>query len=471
MKKQLITLWVFLLSTLIFICIPVYAELNLELPDLNLPDLGAQSRSYSSVVQDRQLGLKILRRLRRSNKVIEDPEINLWIRSLGNKLVTNAPRSSNPIYFVVIKNQAINAYATLGGVIVIHSGLILHTKSESELAAVIAHEIAHVTQNHITRMIAKANSNKFAKGAAVLAGVIASTKDPQAGQAIISATIATMAHQQLTFSREAETEADRVGLRILTQSGFNPMGMPHFLAKLEQFADDRNANITEYLRSHPLTLKRVTDTRTRAKALGRFRGKENMSYLYMREKVRAFTNANSSFPANIPARIKKYSQAVHLKQQRKYQAALRLTGNSSRNVSEAILISQLLNKQRKYQQTIRILKPLMNIYLGDVALSIPLSEAYISTGQIQNAWALLNDISISEQTSLEFFDVFQEVARLSRKTSLAYRSVANRNIRIGDYRSAILQLRRAIKLPGATENEIIQMQNQLNEIEQYKNSR
>ncbi len=460
--KPLLIITAFLLTTLFASF--TKAELNLELPDLNLPDLGAQSRSYLSVAKDRELGLKTLRKLRRSNRVIEDPEVNIWIRSLGNKLKTNAPRSSSPLYFVVVKNQAINAFATLGGVIVINSGLILHTKSESELAAVIAHEIAHITQNHISRMIAKANSNKLAKGAAVLAGVIASSKDPQAGQAILSATIATMAHQQLSFSREAEAEADRVGLRILAQSGFNPMGMPRFLTKLEQFSDDRNANITEYLRSHPLTLKRVTDTRIRAKKLGRFRGKENISYLYMREKLRALSNANLPVPANIPANIRKYSQALHLKQQRKYQAALHLTGNFSRKVSEAILIAQLLNRQHLYQQTIRILKPLINIYPSDDALSIPLAQAYIALGQTESAWKVLNDVDIAEQTSLEFFDVFQEAARLARKTSQAYRSVANRNIRIGDYKSAILQLRRAIKLPGATASEIISMQNQLNRL-------
>lgn len=466
MIKKLIAFWVFLFSISTFLNNPVQAELNLELPDLNLPDLGAQSRSYLSIVEDRQLGLKILRKIRRSNRVIEDPEINLWIRSLGNKLLSNAPRSSMPLYFVVVKDHTVNAYATLGGVIVIHSGLILRTQSESELAAVISHEIAHVTQNHISRMIAKANRNKLAKGAAILAGVIASSKDPQAGQAIISATIATMAHQQLTFSRGAEAEADRVGLRVLARAGFNPMGMPSFLAKLEQYSDDRNTNITEYLRSHPLTLKRVIDTRARAKRMGRFRGREKISYLYMREKVRALTNANITLATNVPAKIKKYSQALHLKQQRKYQAALRLVGHSSHNISEAILISQLQNTQHKYQQTIQTLKPLVNIYPDDIALSIPLSRAYVATGDIQSAWKLLNEISVSEQTSLEFFDVFQEVARLARMTSQAYWSVANRNIRIGDYKSAILQLRRAITLPGASENKIMEMQNQLDRIRQ-----
>lgn len=462
MWKKLITFTIFLVCSP-----PTKAELNLELPDLNLPNLGTQSSAFKNATRNRQQGLKTLRKFRRSNKVIEDPEINIWIRSLGNRLKSNAPRSSSPIYFIVSKDRSINAFATMGGVIVINAGLILRTSTESELAAVIAHEIAHVTQNHISRMIEKANNNKFATGAAVLAGVIASSKDPQAGQAILAATVASMAHSQLTFSREAEAEADRVGLRILARAGFNPIGMPHFLKKLEQFTDDRNANVTEYLQSHPLTLKRVSDTQIRAKKLGAFRGREKASYLYMREKVRALINSKIPAPNRIPANIKKYSKAQQLKRQRKYQNALRITGYSSRTPSEAILIAQLLNRQRRYQKTIQLLKPLVSIYPSDETLSIPLSHAYIATRQVEKAWQLLNEISPSEQTSLEFFEAFQEIARLARKPSQAYRAVANRNIRTANYKSAIMQLRQAIKLPGATGNELVEMQNQLNTLKRH----
>lgn len=459
-----------IITACLFYSLIAKAELNLELPDLNLPNLGSQSRSFTNAAQNTQQGLKILRSFRGSNKIIEDPEINIWIRSLGNRLASNAPGSSSPIYFIVSKDRSINAFATLGGVIVINAGLILHTNTESELAAVIAHEIAHLTQRHIERMIAKAKNNKLATGAAILAGVIASSKDPQAGQAIISATMATMAHKQLSFSREAEAEADRVGLRILARSRFNPIGMPNFLQKLEQFTDNKNARVTEYLRSHPLTLKRVTDTRVRAKKFGAFRGRENISYLYMREKVRALVSSNIPTPARVSANIKKYSKAQKLNQQRKYKYALQLTGSSSRKPPEAILIAQLLNRQRQYKKTIRILKPLVNIYPEDVALSIPLAQAYIATRQLENAWRLLNEITTSEQTSLEYFEAFQEISRLTRRTSQAYRAVANRNIRIGNYKAAMVQLRQAIKLPGATESEIIQMQNELNAVKPYTSS-
>ena len=114
------------------------AELNLELPDLNLPDLGANSSGFTVSQKERETGLDILRKLRDSGQLIEIPEINLWIRSLGNRLSSRAPISPKHFYFVISRDPAVNAFATLGGVIVINSGLILNTSSESELAAVIS---------------------------------------------------------------------------------------------------------------------------------------------------------------------------------------------------------------------------------------------------------------------------------------------------------------------------------------------
>ena len=441
------------------------AELNLELPGLNLPTLGGQSNRFITASKARQQGFKTLRAMRRSNQTVEDPEINLWIRSLGNKLVSNAPQSSTPLYFIISKKQSINAFATFGGVIVVNIGLILETDTESELAAVLAHEIAHVTQNHISRMLEKASANKFATSAAVFAGILASSKDPQAGQAILSATLATMAHKQLSFSREAETEADRVGLRILSRSGFNPIGMPSFLKKLERFNNKKNISVTEYLRSHPLTFKRIVDTQNRAKRLGVFHRRENSNYLYMREKLRYLVQSNTSSPNNLPINIKRYAKAEKLNHQRNYALALKFTSNFSKKIPEVLLITELQNKQRKYQQTIRILKPLVAIYPGDEALSISLANAYLGVRQAKQAWLVLNDVTVSEQTSLEYFDIYQKAAKFSGKTSQAYRAVANRNIRIGSYKAAAYQLRQAMKFPDATGSELLLMQKELSIVE------
>lgn len=446
------------------------ADLNLELPDFNLPQLGGHTGSIAASIKERETGLDVLRSLRARGLLIEDPEVNLWIRSLGNRLTARAPSTPNPFYFVVARNTDINAFATLGGVIVINSGLILSTSTESELAAVLSHEIAHVTQRHIPRMIAKAESNKFATGAALLAGVLAATKDAEAGSAIINATLATTLHQQLAFGREAESEADRVGLRILASSGLNPQGMPRFLQKLEQYGDSKTAEIREFLQNHPLTIKRVSDTSVRASQLGVFRGKENISYQYMREKVRSLVNSNSRAPVSVPAQIKNYSQISKLKKQGAFQQAYNLAGNqlSSNKVSEAILLAELAIKQRQFDKAISVLSPLSKIYPGNEAIAIPMSQAYISLGKTDQAWKMISEVHTSEQTSLEFFEVQQELARLRGNSSYAYRAVAERNIRTGHYQSARIQLAKAMKLPGSNVNELQEMREMLNQIRNKK---
>ena len=192
------------------------AELNLELPDLNLPEMGATTATLS---QDRELGLKILRDFRRRLPVVEDPELNSWIRSIGNRLSSKAPRHGK-LYFLIVKNPDVNAFATAGGVIVINTGLILNADLESELAAVVAHEIAHITQNHLSRMVAKSKGDVLGTSVAILAGLAAGSVSADAGSAIITTAIAAQQHKQLSFSRGMEAEADRVGIRILSSAGF-----------------------------------------------------------------------------------------------------------------------------------------------------------------------------------------------------------------------------------------------------------
>lgn len=465
MNKKHTAIFFILLSMIVYGV--AKAELNLSLPKNNLPIVeGTSFSSPAATFKERTIGLSILRKLRSQGRIIEDPEINIWVRSLGNKLVTRAPSSPSPFYFVVSKETSVNAFATLGGVIVVNAGLILNTSSESELASVIAHEIAHVTQRHIPRMIEKAESNKFVTGAALLAGMIAASKNSEAGQAIINTTLATTAHRQLSFSREAESEADRVGLRVLANAGFNPMAMPAFLQKLERY-NDNNSEIREFLQNHPLTIKRVSDTFARASRYGKRNTRDQTGYLYMREKIRAEVNANQIPPNALPVKVKNYSAALRAKKQRAYSIALNLL-NNGQTIPEKILIAELLNEQQKFSQTITVLKPLLKIYPGNEAITLPLVQALMPVGRIIEAWKFINEVNMTEQTSIETLEVKQEVARYMGKTALAYHAAALKSIRHGRYKAADSQLRQAIKSPGASLNEIREMEELLKEIAQIK---
>lgn len=445
----------------------VSADLNLELPALNLPNIGGQVSLSSNATPEKAHGLRILRELRGSGQIIDDPELNTWIRSLGNQLTSNAPSSATPYYFIISKDLSINAFATIGGVIVVNAGLILQTKSESELAAVLAHEVAHITQRHIPRMIEDAESNKLVTGAALLAGVLASNRSSQAGQAVITATMATMIHKRLAFSRDAETEADTVGLRILARAGFDPKAMPSFLETLDEH-NGTEEEYREFLSNHPLSIKRISNTRARAGRFGRFDKKTSKTYLYMREKLRYISNSNVEVPNRLSPQIKKYSKVQQLVNNKNYKVALKTMGRNSSIVSEALLIARLFNNQRRYLEAISVLKPLKEIDVGGEALLIMLAQTYLHLGQSHDAWVVINDIEISEQTSLEYFDVRKKVAQITGRNTEAYLAAADREIRQGDYKSAISLLHQGIKQSDSNTNQIFKMQSLLTSIKALK---
>lgn len=431
-----------------FITSVTVAELNLELPsNFNQgPVIAGQKKFYSSI-EERQTGIKILRKLRRSGQYIEDPEISSWVRSVGNKLVRASVNSANPFYFLVSKKTSINAFATEGGVIVVNAGLILKSESEDEVAAVLAHEIAHVTQRHISRMKKKAKLERLGSSAALLAGALAASQDSQAGSAIINTTIATMAHRQLSYSREAESEADREGLRVLARAGYDPLAMARVLGKLEQFGGSQYSDIQEFLQNHPLTHKRVTDTFSRAKRMGVYKKRTKVdSFLYMREKLRAVTNATQHAPNSLTPVLIKYGKAQKLVQRKSHHSALKLLNLKSSLIPEVVLIAHLLNNTKQYAQTVNNLLSVHALHPNNKALMIPLVNAYLALGQPKKAWSLIKDSVLTEQTSLEFFETFQKVASSVGESSIAYYTSAQRNIRTANYKVARLQLRQAIKL-------------------------
>ena len=446
LKKIMIGLGLFGLSQTTF------AKLDLELPDLDLPT--SYSSPQTTVNQTQRL--KTLRKLRGHYSVIEDPELNRWLRHLGNK-ISRQSSVHHKVSFLLVKNPEINAFATEGGVIVINSGLVLHTSTESELAAVIAHEIAHVSQNHLSRIRADSKRHIIGTGAAILAGIVAGTQNPNAGSAIITTAMAGQQHKALSFSREMESEADRVGLRLLSQAGFRPSGMPDFMEKLDRLNDSTNAQLTKYLLSHPLSIDRLSDTRARANRLPN-RGHESIDYLYAREKLRAIDTRSIVSTGRIPPAVTQYSKAQKFLARSQYRQALQVLGVRAQRLPQLLAIAKALNGTRQYQQTVNLLQPHIRTYIGEPAILVPLCNALVSLGRADEAWKHINTVVPTEDTSLEFFEVKQEVAKHSRHTGEAFIAAAQRNIRIGEVARAKQQLQQAIKLSSVSAHEVAKIQ-------------
>ena len=229
----------------------------------DLPSLGDSEDSIVSKIDRRQLGKAIMYRLRNSDKYLDDPEIEGYIKRIGYRLVSNSPVASEPIEFFVISDKSVNAFALPGGFIGVHTGLIQKVRSESELASVLAHEIAHVSQRHIARMIASQKRTGMASMAALAVAILASRSSGSASAAAITAAQAGLIQNKLNFSREYEREADRIGLQIIRNSSFDEHAVESFLKFMQQTTESSIAGVPSYMRTHPFFYERLADIQNR----------------------------------------------------------------------------------------------------------------------------------------------------------------------------------------------------------------
>jgi len=258
-----------------------------------LPDMGAPSDDVMTPIEEKRLGEAFFRRLHQHVEISEDPEIQDYIASLGNRLVSHSDMAQQTFHFFLVMEPSINAFAGPAGYIGVHSGLILTTHSESELASVMAHEIAHVTQHHLKRAFAAASRMTLPMAAATLAAILIGTQSPAAAQAALIALQAGSIQSQINFTRSNEQEADRIGLQILDASEFDPRSMPTFFERLQQATRYLGHDIPEFLRTHPVTSSRIADTRSRAEAFPYHQYTDSLGYLLTKTKLRVVTARES----------------------------------------------------------------------------------------------------------------------------------------------------------------------------------
>ena len=230
---------------------------------INLPRLGDAAADELSPGTERRVGETIMRDLRREQVLLDDVELNDYLNRFGAQLTDTPPAQGFSFEFFLVKDASLNAFAMPGGFIGVHTGLIAASKSESELASVLAHEVGHVTQRHIARMLASQRQTSVLQIAALVLAALAAKSNPQAAIGVASAGAGAQQQLLLSFSRDAEREADRVGLDILRSAGFDANGMVAFFGRLQQASRVYESNAPSYLRSHPLTSERIADMQVR----------------------------------------------------------------------------------------------------------------------------------------------------------------------------------------------------------------
>ena len=253
-----------------------------------LPELGDIASEELSLATEKKIGQQIMNQIRwREPSYLDDPDVETYLNQLGGRLVAV---SSDPVLgfqFFAIDDPSINAFAMPGGFIGVHTGLILSAQTESELAGVLAHEVSHVTQRHIARQVFQSKKLSMASMVAMGLALLAARSSPQGAGAAITASQAGMLSAQLAYSRDFEREADRLGFDTLRTAGFDPGGMPGFFERLQQSSRLYENNATAYLRTHPLTVERLSDMQNRQQTLAYRQVADGQDFILVRARIRA----------------------------------------------------------------------------------------------------------------------------------------------------------------------------------------
>ncbi|MEK8030555.1 M48 family metalloprotease [Ideonella sp. DXS29W] len=246
---------------------------------VKLPALGDSVSEDFDILAERRLGDRIMREVRRDPAYLDDPELLEYLHSIFDPLLA-AARSRGEIdpdldkAFAwepfLVGERPVNAFALPGGYVGVYLGLIALTTTSDELASVLAHEMSHVTQRHIARSAISSQRQGLATMAGMILGILAASRStsPDAAQAVIMGTQAAMVQGQLNFSREMEREADRIGIEVLGSAGFAPAGMVGMFEKMDGAMRLNDSNQYPYLRTHPLTIERISDARLRVREAG-----------------------------------------------------------------------------------------------------------------------------------------------------------------------------------------------------------
>lgn len=345
-----------------------------------------------------------MRMLRSGKPIVNDPVINEYIDALGHRLVANANDVKTPFHFFMIRDRNINAFAFFGGYVALHSGLFLHARSESELASVVAHEIAHVTQRHLARSMEEQARRSPATLAALAGALLLAIAAPEAGIAAITATTAGSMQSQINYTRSNEKEADRFGISTLAKAGFDVQAMPTFFSRL---ADEYRYASTPppMLLTHPLPEDRITDSRARAQAYPPMRILPSLDYHLTRARIVArYAGIESDAAMDWLERTQKkaapdlipafeYGRAlVHLDTKQLSEASqilTRLNRADPNNIFYLDAMSDLYIEQKQPDKAITMLKNALERIPNNKVLTINYANALLEAEKTEEAIRIL----------------------------------------------------------------------------------
>jgi len=450
--------------------------------ELDLPDIGDSSAVAITPAEERKLGEQLIRQLRRNLAFIDDPEVSEYLNNLGYRLVSQFDSPNQKFSFLLINDPSINAFALPGGYIVVHSGLIRKTVVESELAAVVGHEIAHVSQRHIARAIERGNLSGLSTMAGVLAAMVLASQNPELGQATLTAAIASSVQSQINFTRTNEKEADRVGIDLMARAGFDPKSMPKFFERLHKATRLYGEQPPEFLSTHPVTTSRMSDSYNRAEQIKLDKPPtEYTSYLIIRAKLRVLTDEPSDSINYFRARLKEHLPAKNRAASRYGLAMSYLKNNQPQNAKP--IISKLIKSDPNRlpyhsalakiemasnhpNKALTVYQKALNMNPENHAITTYYTEALLNMGKADLATPILrNHIRRYRNANPYLYELLARAEGKAGDLSAAHRAQAEFYYLSGQTFAAIEQLKIAKKIESLSEFQKLRIEARLKQLE------
>lgn len=431
-----------------------------QINDENLPVLGDYSSSSISLSGEYELGRIWLSIYRSAVKEHNDPMIRTYLEDLLYRLSEDSEVQDRRFEFLVLQDKSINAFAAPGGIIGINLGMFLETEKEGELASVMCHELAHLSQRHYAR--SQNRSSPLANALMVLGSIVvaAASRNPEA----ILIAPAAMQQMSINFTRSNEKEADRVGFNNLVRAGFDPNDMTSMFQRMQDKYQTKSSEEFSYLMTHPLPSERLTDMKVRADNLPKSVNtiyRDNIDFYFMQKRVESWSEKDTrklikKYKKNIDSKdykvsaSNKYGLALAYKETKKFNEAFRIVRSLMKeNPNNLVLESSLMELHLaagNYFEAISLGRNILEIHQSNYSASILLADAYLKNQNPEEAEKLLKDLSKNRETDPNVWFKLAEAQGLSGNILELHRSRAEYFILTGRFDAAVFQLKEALSL-------------------------
>ena len=425
----------------------------------NLPELGDYSSSKISESDEIFIGRQILFQVNQSDSIIRDIEISDYLDSLGKRLINASTDPAKKIEFFIVSDPSINAFAMLGGVIGVHSGLFLASNTESELASVISHEIAHINQKHISRFLLQQERTSYQSTFIMAVALLLARSNPQLASTAMAGASAGSVQGALDFTRENEKEADRVGIQTLNKAGFDVRGARDFFTTLKQANQFSGGAAPAFLQTHPITSNRINDIEDRLKDFPYKQRVDNQTFHYVKGKLKALLDNKEDTKNILEENIKNkiyineggerfalaYIYLIDNEFIKSYEQMQWLFDNEQSNPMLSQLYINYLIKINKVTEAKKIYEQNLNFYPSNRSFIYGLADLYLETQDSEKAIKLLkeNEQKFSQDPIL--YKLFAKGYANQGKKLLQYENLAEAAYYNFNLQEAIIRMDLAIK--------------------------